>query len=148
VNDQQQEQFEKELRWIWPAPPPPDFMARLSEARPVTPIRRRIEVAKPGLLEIWLRRLRWLAPATAATVLAVGLAWHWYVRANRAPKPDLAQETAAPPALKADAVQIGHELVSTFDAVAKLPNGEPIRFGFVAGSGWMTWCSGIARKEW
>ena len=33
---------------------------------------------------------------------------------------------AAP--LKPDSVQIGKELVSSFDAVATLPGGEPVRF--------------------
>jgi hypothetical protein len=39
------------------------------------------------------------------------------------------RETAAPGSpLKADDVQIDEQLVSTFDAVAPLPSGEPVRF--------------------
>ena len=35
---------------------------------------------------------------------------------------------AANPAMKADDVKIDQRLVSSFDAVARLPGGEPVRF--------------------
>jgi hypothetical protein len=35
--------------------------------------------------------------------------------------------TVTPP-LKADSVQIDEQLVGAFDAVGRLPNGEPVRF--------------------
>ena len=128
MNDEQQERFENELRRVRPAQPPADLMARLTEARLAALARQRMEVSTPGLLETWMRWLRWLAPATAIVIVAAGLVWRWNVSTDRAPKTDLVQQTAAPPAIKADAVQIGHELVSTFDAVARLPGGDPVRF--------------------
>jgi hypothetical protein len=33
-----------------------------------------------------------------------------------------------PPPLKADSVQIDEQLVGAFDAVGRLPSGEPVRF--------------------
>ena len=68
-------------------------------------------------------------PATAAAVM---LAWHG--SQPFASRPSLsapASQTgivAAAPLLKADEVKIDQRLVSSFDAVARLPSGEPVRF--------------------
>jgi hypothetical protein len=38
------------------------------------------------------------------------------------------QMAAAQPALKADNVEFDQQLVASFDAVARLPSGQPVRF--------------------
>lgn len=63
---------------------------------------------------------RWAVPAAAAVVIGV-LLWPPNLRVGSVPK------TAGAP-MRADNVQIDKELISTFDAVAPLPDGEPVRF--------------------
>jgi len=67
---------------------------------------------------------RWLSKALAATA-CLGLAAVVTWRTHDSPNSGLTA-TAAP--LKADDVQIDHELVSSFDTIARLPSGEPVRF--------------------
>jgi len=73
---------------------------------------------------MWLRGWRWLALATPATIGAIMI-----VRLESSP---LTAPAKADPAeiapVTASGVQIDHELVSSFDAVAQLPGGEPVRF--------------------
>jgi hypothetical protein len=64
--------------------------------------------------------LRWLAPAVAVVVVGA-IIWRANLPAGRGP------ETISTP-IKADDVRIDQQLVSTFDAVAPLPSGEPVRF--------------------
>jgi hypothetical protein len=124
VNEQEQENFEAELRRARAARPPEHFMARLKAAKPDTePALRtplQAESARPG----WLDVLRWLAPAMAVVVLGL-LVWrvNFYSGGGVAKKP-----LSASNGLIADDVQVDQELVSSFDVVAKLPSGEPVRF--------------------
>jgi len=68
--------------------------------------------------------LKWLVPAGA---LAAALVVVLRVVPSQNIKPAVSP-SAVPGILKADDVQIDHELVSTFDAVAQLPSGPPVRF--------------------
>jgi len=134
MTEQEQEQFERQLRTIRPARPPEDFTARLRAAVPkmrgdAGPVR----CATPTMeffrtLRQWLR---WLVPATAVA-LALTVAWHGSPPfATRAPGPATGLKTSAStdsPLLKADDVKIDRRLLSSFDAVARLPGGEPVRF--------------------
>jgi hypothetical protein len=61
-----------------------------------------------------------MVPATALLVVGV-IVWQANLPARRG------SEAAGSP-MKADDVQIDQQLVSTFDAVAPLPSGEPVRF--------------------
>jgi hypothetical protein len=54
------------------------------------------------------------------------LVWLPSRHANRQPGNQLS--VAAQPTIKADAVEIDQQLVAAFDAVARLPDGQPIRF--------------------
>jgi len=141
MNDNELERFEAELRSASPARPPTEFLQRLrsevpglvAERRAQTalaapPARAEVPVApgtvpasESGVWSFWLRLLlRWLAPAAA--VLVVGaIVWRANPPAGRGP-----QATSAP--VRADDVQIDQQLVSTFDTVATLPSGEPVRF--------------------
>ena len=92
------------------------------------PARAEVPVAPETVRAVRTRRvaswlplvLRWLAPAAA--VLVVGaIVWRANLPAGRPP------QTASAP-VRADDVQIDQQLVSTFDTVATLPSGEPVRF--------------------
>jgi hypothetical protein len=126
VKTREEQTFENELkRRLAPAKPPEEFMARLLAAAPrqKVPARAQTGMWRPGVVNLdWARLLRWLVPASAVAVLAVVL-----LQGSISLRPG---STASAAPLKADAVQINEQLVSSFDAVAKLPTGEPVRFRF------------------
>jgi hypothetical protein len=143
-NDQELERFETELRRLRPSLPPPDFLQRLksetaalvaerrAEAKAAAPatqpektaVHAAVGASQPEAWSAWRSlALRWLVPATA--VLVVGaVIWRGSPPAERSKG---SQQSASAP-VKADDVQINQQLVSTFDAVAPLPSGEPVRF--------------------
>jgi len=115
------ELFEAELRELKPARPPEQFMTRLSEALPRRSSASSVLGGRSPLPLRWWR-LSVLAPATALASLLVVLAiWP----GNKPSKPMPANTPAA--VVSADDVEIDSQLVSTFDAVAHLPSGEPVR---------------------
>lgn len=70
--------------------------------------------------------VRWLVPVAASVAIGAVI---WRVSMPADPNPTASNQVlATAPHLKADDVRIGRELVSSFDAVAQLPSGEPIRF--------------------
>lgn len=118
--------FESELKAVKPAAPPSDFMMRLRALETAQP-QARVErpLRRPNFWESWLRLL---LPATALIALAIlviraGVLPHRYSNA-----PPSSHTTAASPRLKADDVEIDRQLVSSFDAIARLPGGETVRF--------------------
>ncbi len=126
MTDKEQELFEAELRRIAPARPPSDLMARLMAAGPPDIMRHEAErPVVPGLRALWLPRLRWLVPAAVVVITALGV---WRVGLWPASVSWPTRAVAAAPPLKADDVRIDRELISEFDAVARLPSGEPFRF--------------------
>ena len=124
MNDHDLERYETELRRAAPAPPPGDFMVRLRTAKPGLNPARRSLLEAVGLKFRGLDLLRWLAPVVAmATVVFLVL------RSNFAPVSNLKKEPlVAASGFKADDVQVDEKLVLSFDVVAKLPSGEPVRF--------------------
>jgi hypothetical protein len=134
MTDREQEKFELQLRRTKPARPPEDFTARLLAAEPK--VRAGVKSAPfvrpvPNFLRMVRQSLRWLIPATAV-VLAVTVAWHRslpFVSRSSISAPGSPTGTgAATTLLKADDVKINQRLMSSFDAVARLPGGEPVRF--------------------
>jgi hypothetical protein len=143
-NDHELERFEAELRRVRPALPPADFLQRLKSETAARVAERRAEalaaaptpqpeqaaarelasVSEPGVGSAWVSLvLRWLVPAAA--VLIVGaVIWRAHLPAEHSQP---SQQSASAP-VKADDVQINRQLLSTFDAVAPLPSGEPVRF--------------------
>lgn len=123
MNDE--ERFAADLRRVAPARPPEEFMARLLAAKPCLEVRRAGQPRRANGPAAWVRALRWLAAATAVVAVAVGL---W----GRHPPPGNSGRQTNPaltvPALRAHGVQIDQALLWSFDAVARLPSGEPIRF--------------------
>jgi len=125
---------ENDLDLIEAARPPEDFLARLVAASPTrseagAPPPRARHAAAGGavrLSTLWRHWPRWLIPAVATVLLVVGFP---LLRPGglkpRAREPGLA--VGARPALKADDIQIDRQLVAAFDAIAHLPDGEPVR---------------------
>jgi hypothetical protein len=115
MNAREQELMEAELQRLKPARPPELFRDRLLASLPAKePLQRTIQSATPrhfGVLWTWLR---WLAP-----VSAVGL--FVFVTVQQLPHSAQAQP------FQADAVEIDQTLVSSFEAVAELPDGKPVR---------------------
>jgi hypothetical protein len=129
MNENEMERYEAELRGTRPAPVPEDFMARLRAAQPNANV---ILLKQPKGPVVW----RWLAPALALAAAVAGLL---VVQANQsgnaakqllANVPNQGQGSTGlrKAGLMADYVQMDEELVSSFDVVATLPNGEPVRF--------------------
>ena len=126
MNEQEHELFEAELRRLKPARVPGEFESRLSTPPPL-PSRefqtgRRSQVWRGG----WSSWLRWLAPAAAAA-MALLLIVSLLNRGSISAPPTKA---ASAPMLKADQVEIDRQLLGSFDAVANMPEGEPVRFRF------------------
>jgi hypothetical protein len=119
--------MENDLQKLKPARPPEELMARLAAAQPepralplpkIAPLRR-IVTGHP--------LLRWLAPVTAAAVMLIGLSlWH-SIRSTGKPRRQ-SFAVFAKPTSKADDVEIDRRLVAAYDAVAQLPDGQPVRF--------------------
>jgi len=120
MTDKELEQFETELRAIAPSPVPEHLLNQLR----AIPGSARSEAAKKQCCEpagshwwTWWTNWRWwFAGATACAAAAVlALAGVHTTPAN-------------PGAGSSRTIQVDHSLVSAFDAVAELPNGEPVRF--------------------
>ena len=134
MNDHEQEKFEMQLRRIKPAKPPEEFLARMLAVKPEAkaPFASRPPVASIfDTLRMLPSALRWLIPATAVALTAV-VVWRGSLpSASRTVilKPGAQVSTATvPPVFTADDVKIDQQLVSSFDAIARLPGGEPVRF--------------------
>jgi hypothetical protein len=126
MNQTQQDPFEAELRRLAPARPPEEFLARLVAVRPLQAHAR--PRPEPVVREeaSWVTvLLRWLVPAAAVTALVL-FTWHEaFPHKGVSVPPSVSAETAP---LRADDVKIDQQLVADFDAVARLPGGEPVRF--------------------
>lgn len=130
MTDQEQNRFEAELRRTRPASLPEDFWSRLLAA--ARPTKTSPVALGPAPVALGLQRvLRFLIPATAAAALMV-VAWRLSVQQKKPSVASVSKTSASsistPSALRADEVQIDQDLVSSFDALARLPGGEPVRF--------------------
>jgi hypothetical protein len=129
MTDLEQENFESQLRRTKPATPPEDFAARLLAAEPKAGVGVESEPSVPQIpdfLRMLRRTLRWLIPATAVALVTM-FVWHGSRQAGSVTN-SRTGAVAAASLLKADDVKIDQKLVSSFDAVARLPGGEPVRF--------------------
>jgi hypothetical protein len=72
----------------------------------------------------WQRVLRFFIPAAAAAVVLTLVVVH---QRPQRPGP-LVEPASSAIQAKADDVQIAEELVASFDTLATLPTGEPVRF--------------------
>jgi hypothetical protein len=131
MTEHEEDNFERQLRRTKPAKPPEDFTARLMAAEPKPKIG--VESAPfvapiPDFLQTLRLSLRLLIPATALALM-ITLVWHEIRPFDGQSAISMHANTgAAVPLLKADDVKIAQRLVSSFDAVARLPGGVPVRF--------------------
>jgi hypothetical protein len=117
------ETFEQELRRLKPSAAPAEFVDRLKRSGPPPANRSRTPApVKAPSPSPWLALagwLRWAAPACAICLAAV-LVWRGALNPGR--------PAAADQPIKADDVQVEETLVTSYDAVASLPDGRPMRF--------------------
>jgi len=130
MKDSEFEEFEAELRKLHPAQLPESVSSRLAEigARPQIKGPRTTRERSSGARARIPQWLWWLTPATAAAIVGL-FAW------NHSKGPPGISNSLATPApstarLRADDIRVDQELVSSFDAIAELPDGEPVRFRF------------------
>jgi hypothetical protein len=136
MNDLEFEPFEAELRSLSPARPPAELMERLVAARPLSSTGPRTQTDAPranagrdssvsGLS--WL--LGWLMPAGAVGALVIG----GLVLLTRPATDSLttASSEGRNPGRSErpeKSVEINRELLASYDAIAQLASGEPVRF--------------------
>jgi len=126
MTDHELDAFEQQLRQVKPAKLPEEFATRLRTTEPklvAGPEAKPVTAAFPEYLRMLRMSLRWLIPATAMAV-AVIVAWQGSQPSAQRPRGSV----TAPATMKADDVKIDRRLVSSFDTVARLPGGEPVRF--------------------
>ncbi len=118
MNDHERDRYEAELRRMTPAPAPVEFMARLRAAKPVPAAVKTAsrKLAWDGVS--WWKILGWATPALAAALSVLLFV-----------TPRVAQPAKSGGGLRvADDVKVDHQLVTSFDVVATLPDGQPVRF--------------------
>lgn len=120
------EELEKELAAMRPASAPDSLLNRLRKL-PRSTATQRGEV--PGFA-IWFNRLlRPLAAAAVVIMAAVSAGWWLQVRQDDVlPKPTAAAQID--PVLTASEVDIEQTLVASFETVARLPDGQSVRFRY------------------
>ncbi len=128
MNDSELEKFEAELRNLKPAALPGPLLQSLVDSRPKLENQpARSPRLNPGAVKTFglSHWLRWLIPATAVVVGGM-IAWV----SLRSSAPNTLKPATAPPSerLVADDISVERQLVSTYDAIAELPTGEPVRF--------------------
>lgn len=117
--------FEQELRKLHPAKPPPELARRISPAAPFAQQRRQSRFGLQGLSS-WWGGLGWMTSAAVTVIILLALVYRPQPRAPlRNPARLPLNPTGA--SLKADNVEINQQLVTSFDAVTQLPDGEPVR---------------------
>mgnify|MGYP000344963145 CR=1 FL=1 len=124
MNEPDDSLFEAQLRRLKPTPLPDALRHRLeaalspaARAQPTSTRAARLRPVVPG----WLR---WLAPVAAAAA-GVALLLTQSDRVMRYAQPERVSQLAATDPAQ---VVIDRQLMETFDAVATLPGGEPVRF--------------------
>lgn len=128
MTEREQKEFECVLRKTRLVKLPGELRSRLLAAAP--PKKARSAPPWPALVALgWLRVLRLAVPAAAAVLIAAVVVWRSASPSKPAPASAKSKAgLAVAPPLKADDVQIDQELVSSFDTLARLPGGEPVRF--------------------
>ena len=122
MSDSELEMLENELKKLKPARLREESLARLAGARlegraPASP-------SHTSWFEYWRPRIAWLAAATAAAAIMALVVTRDAGPQVTGKRPSTSEPN---PALKADKVEVDENLVTAFDAVAQLPDGEPVR---------------------
>ena len=123
MNERDHELFEAELRRLRPAQLSDEFQSRLADVSPMGTAQSQVRrPSRAPALDWWLW-LRWLSPATVALLAVLVVVFQGGTHRNPAP-PAISSTT---PTLKADQVEIDQQLLGSFDTVAEMPDGEPVR---------------------
>ena len=119
--------FEAELQKFKPATPPDELRRNLEGLRANLPVGTNPR-SSSGLGTCgWLARFWWLIAPAAAVAIAIAVLYPRHsTRIQKPSSPTLAKTSEAQP--KADQIEIDQQLLSVFDAIARLPTGEPVRF--------------------
>jgi hypothetical protein len=118
--------LEEELQKLQPAAARQEFNSRLADSLPSSRTPGPSELGWLGGSRALLRLLlRVAVPAFAAVLLVALVIRQAHPPAKTGNTPSAGTTGAA---LKADDVEISQQFVATFDAVACLPDGEPMRF--------------------
>lgn len=123
--DDEQERLEAGLRRTPPAAVPPELMERLRAAA-----MENQQDKQPA----WQWTFQWRELFTSWRGLALGSAvaamilFTWVEL--RPTTGTSGRKSSGSPVTTADTVQVGHSLMASFDTVAQLPDGEPVRFHY------------------
>jgi hypothetical protein len=129
MSERDNELFEAELKRLKPAPLPADLLGRIEQrVSAAAPRETEANQAPEPRVAGWWLWLRWLAPATAVVLAALVVMSQGGKHRITTPPAPAAATAASEPILKADEVEVDQELLGSFEAVADLPDGEPVRF--------------------
>lgn len=129
MNEPDENLFVEELRRLKPAPPPQDFLDRLADVTSMASERSNSRVPTSIFAIRWSALLPWFAPTAGAAIVILFLVQRLTSGPDQSSTgPPLISSTK--PVLKADAIEIDRQLVASFDTVARMPGGEPVRFRF------------------
>ena len=121
MKEPQFETLEAELRSLLPAEPPAELVERLMAARPLPVKAPNVRHRAPRFT--WGDVLHWLMPATAVAALVIGGVVLLMPAAPKSPA-GVASVRSAPE----ETVEIDRQLLASYDAIAQLASGEPVRF--------------------
>ncbi len=130
MSERELESLERELRKLQPARADEDFVSRLVAARPAKTAAlpcREVPVREARAAGWWRNLGWWLTPAAAAC-LALMI---WLKPAPEVGQQRLVTNHAAggdTVPLVPGEVEIEHDLVGSYETVAELPSGVPVRF--------------------
>ena len=125
MNDRDIERLEIELGKLKPAPPPPELMTRLAVAPSVKPTSRAARSGSLSRAEVWWR---WLWPVPALTAAAALLLLLVARRESGQLGTPQRSTTGSAPVTRIQDIEFDRQLVMAFDAIAQMPNGQPVRF--------------------
>ena len=128
MNDGEPDSFETELRGLKPARPPDEFMARLAESQSPAQIKPGLQSRPRKPRGVWAPLLRWLTPAVAAAAILALFVWPLPRAGNKSSVHTAAAGSQSKSPGKD--LEIDRQMVAAFEAVARLPSGEPVRFRF------------------
>src|SRR5262249_3949286 len=110
-----------------PAVPPEELRCRIGALKPNRPGLENPSSSSGVGTGGWVARFWWSIATAAALAIAIAILYpHYSTPIQKASRPLLTK--AAQSQAKADQIEIDQQLLSVFDAIARLPSGEPVRF--------------------
>jgi len=129
MNDVEMDRFERELRQLNPATPPPPLVDRLA-IEPDCSSDHHSHVDEPPATSAggmrWANWIRWLAPIAGTAVVA---AVFWLHRTGERPV-SVRRDTVAADQWMPEEIEVDRQLMVAFEGVARLPDGMPFRFRY------------------